>query len=195
MRKQAIPIYSIDITDNEMAQAAQTRKEFESLIFHMDDAFQHLYKLDSALESLKDSANFSSLADLFVKFRRKTKKLFDVFIKQLESSLFSINKMISDSEMVRIKETIVAEIREIRDGVNEILQVLEVPTDPQFIQDYREIVERIGHRANSLEEVITDQLYSHIDHDILGKIRLGSKKPALVIRGEKWDSLNIPLRR
>lgn len=195
MLKVSVPVYSVNITEDEKKQAATTRDNFKHLLKFMEDAFEHLYILDNALEGIGDTKNFISLGKLFSQYKRKTQKLFNVFIKHLEQALIELNNTISDSEMERIRDVIVSEVREIRDGVLDLLDLLDNPEDKTFIQDFRSTVERVGRRADSLREVITDQLFSHIDHDIMGQIRLGHQAPLSIKRGFLWDLSNIPLRK
>lgn len=195
MQKSAAPVYTVDISENEKSQATNTREEFQVLLDLMEEAFDHLYILDNALEGMQDTTGLDQFGKLFLRYKRKARRLFNLFIKQLEKALKETNKTISDTELDRIRDTIVAEVRELRDGAIELFDLLENPENKTFIQDFRSTVERLGRRSDALRQVITDQLFSHIDHDILGQIRLGFKSSPLSKRGNSWDSLNIPLRR
>lgn len=194
-QKTAIPIYSVEISEEEKAQASRTREEFQVLLDLMDEVFDHLLILDNALEGIQDPTGLAQFNKLFLQYKRKAKKLFNIFVKQLEKALLEMNKMVSDSEMERVRDTIVAEVREVRDGAIELFELLEMIEDKQFIQDFRATVERIHNRAESLQEIITDQLFAHIDHDILGQIRLGFELYPLSKRGFLWELSNIPLRQ
>lgn len=183
MRKLATPVYSVDISEEEQEQAQRTRDQFEILLQKIDEAFDHLHVLNSAFEGVGDSGQFGSLTKLFHQYRKKTQRLFNDMIKQLELALKELHKTVSDTEMEQIKDTIVGEIREIRDGGIELLDLLENPTDKKFVQDFKATVGRVLQRGEALEEVISDQLLSKIDADVLGKIKLGTVAPLVVKRG------------
>lgn len=192
----AAPIYSIEISDAEREQAAQTRKDFESLTEIMNEAFEHLFILSDALNGVTETSQFVSMSKLFLRYTRKIRKLFNNFIKQLEKCLLALNKTVTDARMVKIRDTIVGEVREIRDGILEVLDILNEPDSKDFVQNFRTIVERLGQRSDSLEEVITDQLFSHLDEDILGHIRLGTVSDKFTKIGDiSCRFLNIPLRK
>lgn len=181
--KLAEPIYSIEINEEERAQAGLARKHFKDMLDKMDRAFSHLEILNNALNGFNDSTQFEQLRKLFKKYKRKTQEVFNEFIEQLESALKEAYRAISDTEMNRIIDTIVAEVREIRDGVIQLLHLLDEPESPEFIATFTDTVERLMKRKESLDEVVSDQLFSHIDFDILGKIRLGKRMIPLTKNG------------
>jgi hypothetical protein len=183
MLKLAVPVYSVDISEEEQKQAQKTRDQFEDLVYKLDAVFDHLEVLNSAFEGVADSAQFGALVKLFHQYRNKTQRLFNEMIQQLELALKELNNTVSDTEMAQIKDTIVGEIREIRDGGIELLDLLEHPTDKKFVQTFKSTVSRVLQRGRALEEVIEDQLFAHIDGDILGRVRLGSTTPLVVKRG------------
>jgi hypothetical protein len=195
MYKSAIPIYSIDISEDEKSQAANTREEFQVLLEVMDEVVDYLNILNNALEGIQDTSELGQFNKLFLRYKRKARRLFNVFIKQLEKALKNVNKTITDTELDRIRDTIVAEVREIRDGAIELFDLLENPEEKTFVQEFRSTVERLIIRSDALKQVITDQLFSHIDHDILGQIRLGFLLKPVIKRSTSWDLSNVPLRR
>lgn len=173
LSKKAVTINSIDISPEEQEQAAKTRKEFEELLVRMNKAFEHLNTLNGALSDISDASLLEPLRKLFKQYKRKIQKLFNDFIEQLETSLLEANKTVSDSEMERIQDTVVAEIREIRDGAQKILVLLKDPQEADFIKDFTTIVEQLNTHRKSLDDIVKDQMFVHIDYDILGRIRLG----------------------
>lgn len=173
MIRYSSPIYSIEISDEECQQAQATRVAFEDMLEKQEAAFEHLRLLSDSLTGAADSSVFLSMAKLFVQYRRKTKKLFNEFITQLEESLKALNETLSDSHMEKIRDTILNEVREIRDGVIEILEYLERPHEKTFIQDFTSTAKRLIERGEALNEIVTDELFGHLDEDILGELRLG----------------------
>lgn len=174
--KIAGPIYSIEISEDEKSQAQTTRDSFEILANNLDEAFDKLKVVRELLEQFKDPSHFKHLRDLFIRYKHRIISLFNEFLTQLQQALGHLNNTISDSEMENIKDTIVGESRELRDGIDELAEFLEEPDSPDFIKSFSETYDRLNERKNSLHEIITDHLFSHIDYDILGKIKLGSIK-------------------
>jgi len=173
LSKKAITINTIEITEEEKAQAVETRKRYEEMIDSMNHAFEHLNTLNGALGGISDSTELEPLRKLFKQYKRRTQEMFNEFIDCLEAALLAANKTVRDSEADRLQDTIVAEVREIRDGVQNILVFLKEPQAPDFIKDFTSTVERLNARRKSLDEVVSDGLFSHIDADILGLVRLG----------------------
>lgn len=173
LRKRSNVINSIEISDEEKAQAVITRKKFELMLDSMSDAFEHLNTVNGALAEVQDPTELTPLRKLFKQYKRQTQKLFNEFIDSLEIALIESNKTVSDSEMERIQDTIVAEIREIRDGAEKLLILMREPDDVGFVKSFTGIMERLNIRRDSMGDLVSDSLFSHLDFDILSKIRLG----------------------
>lgn len=181
--KLSKPIYSVDINESEQKQAQITRDAFEKLTERLTEAFEKLKIVREMLGQFKDSSHFVHIKDLFVRYKHRITDLFNDFLNHLQISLQEMNKMLSDNEMENIKDTIVGEAREIRDGVEELSQLLDTPDAPDFINDFGNCYDRLEQRTDSLNEIITDHLFSHIDYDILGRIKLGAKNIRFTKKG------------
>jgi len=173
LTKKAITINSIEISEEEKAQAVVTRKAFETMLDAMNKAFEHLNILSGALSEISDPKSLEQLRKLFKQYKRNTQKIFNEFIDTVQTALEEIRKTVSDSEMERIQDTMVGEIREIRDGVEKLLVYLKEPQEADFIKNFTETVDRISTRREGLGELVQESLFSHVDFDILGKLRLG----------------------
>lgn len=184
MNKIAKPIYSVEISEDEMTQASKTRDAFDSLAKKLDEAFDKLKMVRELLEQFSDSSKFKEMRDLFVRYKHRIIGLFNEFLQQLQVSLESMNKSLSDTEMDNIKDTIVGESGELRDGINQLSEILDEPDSPNFLTNFKSTFDRLHERKDSLHEIITDHLFAHIDYDILGRIKLGSSRVKISKRGK-----------
>ena len=182
MYKESEPTLVIDITNEERKQAETVRKEFKKLEGLLDAAFDSLNKLNGSLQQFTDSSEFVKLDHLFVQYRHKLQHYFNDFIDQLQVSLDQLNKMISDTETKKIRDTIIGESREIRDGALNILELLGDTSHQEFLKNFKETFVKLNGRRTAISEIITDQFFTHIDKDILGKIKLGRYKAQLSTR-------------
>lgn len=176
MKKLAEPVFVLDINDDERKQAEKVRDEFKKLEMLLGDAFDSLGRLVSAMQGMQHSDKIIELKPLFVKYKHRVQDLFNSFLDQLQTCLEQMNNMISDSETIKIRDTIIGEVREIRDGALGLIKFLGHPENPNFIKEFQETFVRLDAREKSLKEIISDQLASHINRDILGKIKLGKSK-------------------
>ena len=179
MIKLSAPIYSVEVSDEEKAQATQTRESFKKLVDRLEQVFDKLKIVREVLDQFQDSTQFGRIGELFVRYKHRITDLFNEFQNHLQISLELLNKTLSDSEMENIKSTILAEAKEIRDGIEDLLSLLDSPESGEFIKEFTETCDRLQNRANSLEEIITDHLFDHIDYDILGRIKLGKFRVSL----------------
>lgn len=173
LSKTAITINTIEISPEEKEQATITRKKFEDMLDKMNQAFEHLGLLNGSLTGITDPKSLEPLRKLFKQFKRKMQRMFNEFIDALELALQESNKTVTDSEMDRIVDTVVAEVREIRDGAEKLLVYLKEPQESDFVKNFTATVERLNARRESLTEIVTDQLFVHVDEDVLNKVRLG----------------------
>lgn len=173
MRKRSNVIRSIEISDEEKRQAVVTRKKFENLMDSVAKAFEHLNVLNGALAEIQEPGELEPLRKLFKQYKRKTQTIFNELIDLLEDALLEMNKTVSDSEMERIQDMVIGEVREIRDGVERLLVLLKEPQDPGFVKNFTTVMERLNARKASLDEIVSEGLNAHLDFDVLGRIRLG----------------------
>ena len=176
MYKQSEPIFVLEISNDERKQAEKVRKEFKKLELLLGGAFDSLGRLVGAMQGLQHNERMVELKPLFIKYKHKIQDLFNEFLDQLQSSLEDMQTMISDSETIKIRDTIVGEIREIRDGALELINLLNRPEDANFLKEFQETFVRLRAREKALREILSDQLTGHIDRDILGKIKLGKSR-------------------
>jgi hypothetical protein len=174
VNKLAKPIYSVEISEDEMTKASKTRESFDLLAKKLDEAFDKLKMVRELLDQFTDPSQFKKMRDLFIRYKHRIVGLFNEFIDQLQAALESMNDSLSDTEMDNIKDTIVGECGELRDGMDTISEILDEPDSPKFLNNFKSTFDRLQERKDSLHEIITDHLFSHIDYDILGRIKLGT---------------------
>ena len=183
MNKIAKPIYSVEISKDEMSQATKTRESFDLLVKSLDESFEKLKMVRELLDQFTDSSHFKQMRDLFIRYKHRIIGLFNEFLTQLQVALEDMNKSLSDTEMDNIKDTIVGECGELREGIDKLAEILDEPDSPNFLNTFKSTFDRLQERKNSLHEIITDHLFSHIDYDILGRIKLGSVRAKISKRG------------
>ena len=79
---------------------------------------------------------------------------------------------ISDPDMIRLREIIIAEIGELSDGAEAIIDLLNETDRESFTKTIEQVAGQVEKRQRSIIEVIDSQLFNHIDHDILGKMKI-----------------------
>ena len=68
------------------------------------------------------------------------------------------------------------EFDELSDGIEGVLDLLEEPGREGFTQSLERLCTQMQLRKTSIEEVIDNQLFNHLEHDILGKMKISSLK-------------------
>ena len=167
------PRMNLVVTDRERAIAKQIKAGFKQLVDKLDDSVKSIQDLrDAILEQRPSKEDLKSrYSGRLLRYRRKIRDIFNEFLSGVKSSLEALSE-ISDPDMIRLREIIVAEIDELSDGVESIMDVLKEVDREGFTKTVEQLAAQIEKRQKSIIDVIENQLYSHIDHDILGRMKI-----------------------
>ncbi len=85
--------------------------------------------------------------------------------------------------MRQVVEVINGQSAELYQSVSDLLRLLDHVDDPKFGDGFLLQSDQCIGKLTTLTDVIRDQLFRHIDYDILGTIRLGTANISLSKRG------------
>ena len=162
------PRMTLEITDAEREIAKVVKKEFKQISKELDAAVKVVLDLRDAILEQRPSKD-----DLKNKYRgrliRYKKKIKDGFNHFLEHTKTTLEKAveISDPEMVRLREILVAEIGELSDGAEALMDLLGETDRDSFTKTLEQIASQLEKRQKSIADVIDSQLFGHIEQDIL----------------------------
>lgn len=167
----------LNITDEERSVAQQIRKEFKELLKKIDISVEVVKKLKDSIAEQKPSKKElrEKYRGRLLRFRRKIKKHFNEFLEQAKPTLEKMSK-VSDPDMVRLRELIISELDELSDGAEKIMDLLGESDLDGFTKKLETVVGHMDKRQKSINDVIENQLFSHIEQDILGKMKISEIK-------------------
>lgn len=161
------------ISDEERAIAKELKVDFKKNIKNLDKAVKTIVDLRDAVVNQRPSKE--ELKDKYtgrlLRYRRKIRDVFNEFLTGVKGSLEKLSG-ISDPGMIKLREIIIAEIGELSDGAEAIMDILKETDRDGFTKTVEQITSQIEKRQRSIVDVIDNQLYNHIDHDILGKMKI-----------------------
>jgi len=167
------PKMTLVVTETERAIAKEVKIEFKDIIKKLDKSIKAVIELRSALiekhptkEELK-----TKYRGRLLRYRRKIQDVFNKFLISTKSALEKVVD-ISDPDMIRLRGILVAEVGELSDGAEAILDLLKEPDKDGFTKVLEQICAQLEKRQKSIKDVIDGQLFGHIDHDILGKMKI-----------------------
>jgi regulator of sigma D len=169
------PQMILDITDEEKKIAGAVKTEFKEVLRKIDDAIHVVTDLRDAIVNERPSKEDlkSKYAGRLIRYRRKIKASFNDALSLVKVSLEKLSK-ISDPEMVRLREILIAEIDELSSGAEAILDLLDESERESFTKTIEKISAQMEKRQKSITDVIDNQLFNHIDHDILGRMKIST---------------------
>lgn len=167
------PRMNLAITPQEREVAKAVKAEFKKALHDLEDAMKTIITIREAVveeRPTKEDLKNKYLGRL-LRYRGKIKKAFDTFLLHVKKVLEAMND-ISDPEMERLQEILISELDELSDGVEAVLQLLTDPDRDGFTKALEGLSAQLEKRQKSIGEVVESQIFGHIEHDILGKMKV-----------------------
>jgi len=183
--KTAEPAFSLPVSNHEKKIAEKIRKEFEDLLKELEKFSRYLLVFFDNADDLEGTEDLSSLAPLVKKYEVKLKNRFNAFTDKLEKGLTNYNDGFADTELDNIRDLIIENTKNMRKGIIDLLKHFNKVEDPEFLKEAKDAYAVINKSIEQLEFIIKDELFTHIDFDILGRIRLGVSQAPLCIKEAK----------
>jgi len=167
------PKMTVEISDRELQSAKRIKKEFKAAIKELDEAVKSVFDLRDAILEQRPSKEILKLKykGRLLRYRRKIRDVTNKFLMSVKSLLEQL-KEILDPEMLSLRDVIISEVNELSDGIEALLEVLGEADREGFTDTIEKISKQLEKRQKSISEVIEDQLFGHIDHDILGRRKI-----------------------
>lgn len=167
------PRMNLDITPKERQAANKAKSEFKKILQELENAIKTVTTLrDAVVEERPSKEDLKNkYKGRLLRYRRKIRDAFNVFLQHTKDALEDLQN-ISDPEMERLREILIAEIDELSDGVEAILDLLDEVEKEGFTKTLEAITAQLEKRYQSISEVIESQLFGHIEQDILGKMKV-----------------------
>ena len=163
----------LNVSDTERMVAKELKQEFKVILKKLDNALDSIIDLKEAI--VKQRPTQEELKNKYMgrllRYRRKIRSLFNDFLQSTKLSLEKMAK-ISDPETIRLREIIIAQVEEMSDGAESVLDLLDEVQRDGFTASLEGIVSQMQKRQLSIIDVIDDRLFNHLDHDILGRMKI-----------------------
>ena len=180
--KTAGPAYSLPVSKEEKKIAEELRVEFMELLKELEKFSRYLLVFFDRIDDIADTENLDSISPLLKKYERKLKAKFNDFLQALEDGLAHYNDSFADTELDNIRDLIIEHAKNMRKSLLVLLELFDRVSDPEFVASAKTAYEGIAKSIEQLEFMIREELFDHIDYDILGRIRLGTNSLPLTIQ-------------
>lgn len=195
------PSFVLDVSDTERQVAKELKQEFKQILKKLDVALDSVIDIKDAI--VKQRPTQEELKDRYkgrlLRYRRRIRSLFNDFLQSVKLSLEKMAK-ISDAETIRLREIIIAEIEEMSDGVEAVLDLFDEVHKDGFTASLEGITSQMQKRQSSINDVIDDRLFNHLDHDILGRMKISqlrlriNKRKRIMTQMFKSSQLSVSKR-
>jgi regulator of sigma D len=177
------PQMVLDVTDEERSIAKEVKNDFKEILRKMDQAIIVILDLrDAVIEERPSREDLKNkYKGRLLRYRRKIKEVFNIFLIELKYGLEKLSK-ISDPDMIRLREILISEVDELSSGVEAIFDLLNEVDRESFTKTLEQISAQMEKRKKSITDAIDSQLFSHIDQDILGRMKISVKDMRFRIR-------------
>ena len=167
------PRLTVVITPEEKELAKNSKAEFKMVLKELKAAIGVILDLrDSILEQRPSKEDLSNkYRGRLLRYKRKITDSFNIFLQHLQTNLGNLAK-INDPDMIRLREILVAEVSELTDGIEAILDLIHDVGKDNFTQMLEQLTAQNQKRQHSISDAVANQLFNHLDHDLLGRMRL-----------------------
>ena len=177
------PKLTIDVTKQERETAKSAKKQFKALLKQLDDAFDLIFDFKDAVvrEHPSQETLQSTYHGRILRFRRKVQKTFNALLLELQKEIQNLSS-IMDTEMSQLEKVILSEFDEISDLVESFLELLGDAKRDGFTQKLEKLCTQLDQRKGSINDIIDQQLFNHLETDILGKTKISHYKAQIYKR-------------
>lgn len=176
------PRLSVEVSEQERSIAKEAKKEFKEILGDLDDALKVIYDLrDAIVEQRPSKEDLQTYSGRLIRYRRKITSVFNKLLVRFSNAIKLLNE-ITDPDMANLKKIMVAEFDELSDGVEGVLKLLDDTKKDGFTKELERLCTQMQNRNRSINEVIDNRLFNHIDRDILGKLKISSLKSRIIKR-------------
>ena len=183
MRINAEPQFSVPVSNGERKLATKLRDSFEKLLAELDSFHRFLDIFFNHVEDMDSNTELKSLGPLVSRYSHKLKAKFNEFMNELEKALINYQTGFVDTKLDNIKDLIIENIKNMRSSLIELLKRFRKLDEPEFIRESRNSYESLLVCMSQMNTIVKEELFNHIDYNILGRIRLGLMEAPLTIRG------------
>lgn len=180
--KTADPTFSTKVSPEEKEAAKEVRVLFEKFLKAQDAASVHLSTFFEELKNTKDTSNIKKISPVLKRYIQKYRDLCNEYIKSLEDAVQYTAQAFKDADMNNIRDLIVESVRDIRNNSKDLISEFSNIENDDFIKNIEDIYEKISKRLEQLDETVSEELFGHIDYNVLGKIRLSFNEVPLSIK-------------
>lgn len=172
---QSGPKMVLDVSDAEKAAAKEIKEDFGKLLKKLDNSVKVIMDLRDAIVEQRPSQEDlkNKYRGRLLRYKRKIQTSFNEFLSGVQASLEKLSKVL-DPETMKLREIIIAELDELSDGAEAIMDNLSEVDREGFTKTIEQIASQMEKRQKSIVDVIENQLYNHIEQDILGRMKIST---------------------
>lgn len=171
------PRLRLEVTERERAAAKNIKKTFKQIADDLEESLAIIYELRDAI--VQERPSKEDLKNKFrgrlLRYKSKIVKAFNTFLEKLKIALQSLSELM-DPEMIKLRGLLVAEFDELSDGIEAVIDLLKNPDKEGFTQSLERLCTQLQKRERSIKDLIDSQLIGHLEHDILGKMKISHLK-------------------
>jgi len=183
MKITSEPQFTVPVSTYERKLAGRLRSRFEDLIKDLEAFDRFLLVFFDNMDDLEDQTDLGTLAPLIKKYERQLKNIFKEFMEKLEIALESYQTGFVDTKLDNIRDLIIETTKSMRKGLIGLIKVFKNVDDKDFVKEVRDQYNIISSSIEQMNTIVKEELFRHIDYNILGRIRLGLQEAPLTLRG------------
>lgn len=174
MRKNSNVDFSVPVSDGEKTRAEDLRTKIKDFCEHVERFKSFSDVLAESLEQVESGKQLVAIGSLFKKYQYKLRSHFNNCVKAFSLVLVAYGKLYSESRTDQIRDVIINAFSEARTEFINLMKIMDDLDSDSFLPEAKASHQQIN---NYLEKVLVsarEEWISHIDKNILGKLKLAS---------------------
>jgi deoxyhypusine synthase len=175
--------FAVPVTNDEKLRAESMRARFSNMLVNLAALEKFLNVFIEHSNDLPEGTSLSTIASLITKYENKLRTKANKVLYEIGDCLDNYGAGFVDNKLDNVKDLIIEAVTDMRNSIIELIKELSNPSDAQFLQRVKEKFTLLQQHIRHINIIVKNDLFKHIDQNILGKVRVGSQAFPLVIRG------------
>jgi len=175
--------FVVPVSTAEKARAFALREKITDFVKYVSEFQEFFQAFFESLEKIQTPDQLIPIGNLLVRYKYKLREKFNSCIKSLSLVVVAYRDLFQESKADSIRDVVVALFSEIRSDFIELMWLMSDYSADDFILKGKEKYDEINKTLEKVLDTCQGEWISHIDKNVLGKIKLSKVEFSLVRKG------------
>jgi hypothetical protein len=181
MLKKSNVEFSVSVSDSEKERATDLKEKLKEFCDHLDKFKEFFSVLFESLQQIESGKQLIPIGPLLKRYQYKLRAYFNNCVKSFSLVLVAYGKLYSESRTDQIRDVILSTFSEARIEFIKLMGLMDEFDSNDFISEAKASHQQINNYLEKVQVSSQDEWISHIDKNILGRLKLASHFPLVKV--------------